>query len=505
MLRKLLKPWLRKPQADARATERRFRPRVEELEPRWVPADYSVTNTNDMGMGSLRQAIIDLNNGNEATNTITFGDNARGTITLASALDPIRRPVDIQGPGSDALTVTRDPAQGDFRIFEIQTTDTVSIRALTISGGSAGAGNNGGGILLGTGTLRVLFCTISNNTAESGGGIAVSQGTLEVRNSSITGNSADTQGGGLYAGASAGAVSILGGATSQAACYVTDNKAGSAGGGIYFENPATSIGSLTIDNTNITFNRVVGNGNGGGLFAQASGNRAGSPPVQVNRTLFLGNFIAPGATGGGGAVYNNGIATLANCTIAGNTASYGGGLMHARVAANLTRLLNCTITQNTSRDGAGAALQAGGLDGTQGASGLQANGAFGIDGSSGDDGLELGNTIVAGNTAPTYPDVAGHLTSLGHNLIGNGDGADGFLDSDLVGTAEAPIDPSLSDLGDHGGPTQTYVLLAGSPALAAGDVSLVDAATDQRGYDRIVNGAVDIGAVEMQPDELTGL
>jgi len=34
---------------------------------------------------------------------------------------------------------------------------------------------------------------------------------------------------------------------------------------------------------------------------------------------------------------------------------------------------------------------------------------------------------------------------------------------------------------------------------------LVDSTTDQRGYDRIVDGFVDIGAVEMQPGELPGL
>jgi hypothetical protein len=440
----------------------------------------------------------------DPTNTIQI--TAQGTINLQSVLDPIRRSVTILGPGRDLLTVARDPtAPQNFRIFQVQTTGSVDIRQLTISGGIAGTGNNGGGILLSSGTLRVSYCVITNNQADNGGGIAVDQGSLQVNYGTISSNTAGIQGGGIYAGAGAGDTYISG--DQSTACNITDNRAGSAGGGIYFVNPADSTGSLTITNTNVTFNRVTGNGNGGGLFAQAPANRPGHlSPVLVTNTLFLGNFIAPTATGDGGAVYNNGLARLSNCTIVANTASRGGGLLHVLVPGNLTTLINCTVTRNTSRDGTGAALQAGGIDNPGGAAaGMQAAGAPGAGGGVGaGDGLQLGNTIVAGNTAPAYPDVAGTLSSLGHNLIGDGTGATGFLPSDLVGTSSAPIDPQLSDLGDHGGPTQTCVLLARSPALFAGDTSLVDSATDQRGYARIVNGTVDIGAVEMQPGEIPG-
>src|SRR5262249_14545451 len=142
MLQYLFSRWQSKPQARPRPPERRCRPRVEELEPRRTPAIYDVTNTGDAGVGSLRQAIIDLSSGNAAGNAIHFGAGSHGTITLASALPPINRPVRIFGPGWDVTTVTRDPAQGDFRIFQVQTAGTVDIQDLTISGGSAGAGNN---------------------------------------------------------------------------------------------------------------------------------------------------------------------------------------------------------------------------------------------------------------------------------------------------------------------------------------------------------------------------
>ena len=72
-------------------------------------------------------------------------------------------------------------------------------------------------------------------------------------------------------------------------------------------------------------------------------------------------------------------------------------------------------------------------------------------------------------------------------------------------------DPKLGPLQDNGGPTQTMALLAGSPAIDKGDNTLVPIdpstglpfTTDQRGFARIVNGAVDIGAYEDQVDVTT--
>ena len=58
------------------------------------------------------------------------------------------------------------------------------------------------------------------------------------------------------------------------------------------------------------------------------------------------------------------------------------------------------------------------------------------------------NTIVAGNTACTNPDLSGPVTSGTNNLIGGA--------------------PLLGTLGDYGGTTQTVPLLPGSPAIDAG-------------------------------------
>ena len=91
-------------------------------------------------------------------------------------------------------------------------------------------------------------------------------------------------------------------------------------------------------------------------------------------------------------------------------------------------------------------------------------------------------------------DIAGDIVSLGHNLIGSTSDGSGFR-PDLGD--QLNVNPLLGPLQDNGGPTFTCALLPGSPAIDAGDNT--DAPlSDQRGFTRIVNGTIDIGAYELQ-------
>ena len=71
-------------------------------------ADFIVTNLNDSGAGSLRQAILDANAAG-TVDTITFQAGLTGTIQLGAEFD-ISDDVTITGPGAAAITVD---AQGD--------------------------------------------------------------------------------------------------------------------------------------------------------------------------------------------------------------------------------------------------------------------------------------------------------------------------------------------------------------------------------------------------------
>ena len=103
--------------------------------------------------------------------------------------------------------------------------------------------------------------------------------------------------------------------------------------------------------------------------------------------------------------------------------------------------------------------------------------------------VTLRNSIIAENRG--Y-DCAGSITSSGYNLIGRDTTTCSFTanSGDKVGTEISPINPRLTPLTDHGGPTLTHALMAGSPAINAGNPETPGSGaraclpTDQRGVAR---------------------
>ena len=119
-----------------------------------------VTNTNDSGPGSLRQALVDANRGD----TITFA--VTGTIGLTSAELVIDKNITVSGPGPDMLAVSGALSNMQFRIFHVTASRTVNIEGLTISSGDTRY-DYGGGILNDQATLTVTNYSVVNNIAYS--------------------------------------------------------------------------------------------------------------------------------------------------------------------------------------------------------------------------------------------------------------------------------------------------------------------------------------------------
>ncbi len=233
-----------------------------------------VTNTNDSGPGSLRQALVDANDGDTIDAT-----GISGVITLTSGELLVDKSVIINATGTDVLAVDGNASS---RVFQIGSGERVTISGLTIRNGHDD--NMGGGIDNESGaTLTITNSTLSSNTAGSvnnpaveGGGI-FNSGTLTIVNSTVSGNSA----GGI---------------------------AGSGGG---IEN----FGTLTILNSTFSGNTAI---KGAGVH-----NNGPATVVTITNSTLSGNT----ASAYGGACFNGGTMHIANSTLSDNSASIGGGIL----------------------------------------------------------------------------------------------------------------------------------------------------------------------------------
>ena len=117
------------PKGKSRSRRGLYRPCLEVLEERALPSSYHVTNTNDSGTGSLRQAILDAN-ANLGADSVVFVTGLRGTIRLTSGELLITDDLTIQGPGAKQLSVSGNNAS---RVFEIASGLDVAISGLTIT------------------------------------------------------------------------------------------------------------------------------------------------------------------------------------------------------------------------------------------------------------------------------------------------------------------------------------------------------------------------------------
>ncbi|HEV7894110.1 MAG TPA: choice-of-anchor Q domain-containing protein [Pyrinomonadaceae bacterium] len=205
----------------------------------------AVTNTNDGGAGSLRQAIASAS----GDGIINFAPGVTGTITLTSGPLLVGRDVSIIGPGADVLTISGNNAD---RVFDINTGKIVRLTDLSVANGRRTGSNDMGGGILNDGMLTLVRCTVSNNhniTNGKGGGIA-NNATLVILDSAIANNNA-AEGGGIY---SPGTL-IINNST------ISGNNAPNTGGGIKSTNGSPAV----ITSSTIAFNTSLPTGNAGGV------------------------------------------------------------------------------------------------------------------------------------------------------------------------------------------------------------------------------------------------
>ena len=243
--------------------------------------------------------------------------------------------------------------------------------------------------------------------------------------------------------------------------------------------------------------------------------------IQANTIVTCSGLnLTRGSAQLGGAILMNGNGTgnsvqltLNSCTLFNNSGDFGGGIFSNGQSGSVNLTLNsCTFSNNSIVFDGGAVFSDGGFGGnailTLNSCTFSANsannggGIFSI-ADSGSASLILNNSILAGNTATgSGPDLwdsnpDSTTTTLGTNLISDLEGQDSLS----ISTANLIIAPPLlAPLGKHGGATMTMPPLPGSPAINAGSANTTDG-TDQRGLTRLIDGFLDIGAVEIQEGE----
>ncbi|MBV9240898.1 MAG: putative Ig domain-containing protein [Acidobacteria bacterium] len=410
---------------------------------------------------TLRGAVA----GSGPGDTIMFDPSLNGqTITVATAIHVSTNNLNFVGPGAGLLTI-RNTANDYIFTFGV---DLWAMSGLTLA-------NSAGGIYWITsvspnhavldsvvfdhikqtapltsglhavynsrGTMDIKFCVFSNddnidnqNFLENRGAAIQNDSTLNVINSLFVSNHSQFEAAALY---NTGTATV---ADSQ-----FENNAAFLDGGAIMNDGA---GVLTVQRSEITGNTA----RDGGAIVDVSG----TGKVTV-RESFIGTNTA--TVGIGGAISGNQKLNLINDTFSGNTAATNGGAVDLEGSpAGNAYIRHVTMTANTANNGGG--IFVGGA------------------------AVNIANSIVTGNTAPTNTNT----TATGsNNIIGGNAG--------------------LGRLGSYGG-TTSYPLTCGSPAINAGNNSLsfddggfaitTDQRTDGAFFfpSRNVGGTVDIGAFE---------
>jgi hypothetical protein len=297
------------------------------------------------------------------------------------------------------------------------------------------------------------------------------------------------------------------------------------GGGIYAQTGVFAKYSDITGNTASNSGTNV-NGGGGGIFTYGYALLASST---------LSDNSAP--TGAGGGVRTFGDAVTIASTVSGNTAQWGGGIYaqdNLTSASDTFTLLNSTVSGNSALSRVG---------------GVQTNAGT----------IHVYNSTVAFNTAGSatgygsrhyasgfnitdagayYTDISHykfkvvtlHSSAFSNNASGittitaDDFGITRFSNLNLVsisgqnnlvfGTADPylalpsatvtlGVCPLLGPLRDNGGPTKTHALMSHSPAIDTGNTFANGLSPyDQRGQARVSGTKADIGAHEVQQNDV---
>jgi len=467
-------------------------------------------------------AAITAANGSAGVDTIEIQPAVGNTITMAGSNPQVTGPIIVTGDPLNPPTIIGPTAAAPiFQVVDPTANieiDNVKMQG-TATGGSAITFVSSSGnvtftgdtfsnfvhpaveLLLHTGDLTVTNCTFSGNlsNAADGNGGAIVAGSVHdvtINGSTFTNNTAEHRGGALYLG-DANSVNI-----SQTT--FSGNSAGDDGGAI-------EINTLAADSTwrgdAFTGNSAGGTASYGGAAFAVYTILTGVTFV-IDQSTFTGNSTATGAFATRAAVgflgTEEGTFQFTNSTMTGNSFTGGSNGTGIDLAIDTIGDLGEVDIVQSTLDEAGPASALLWVSGNEhllrlASSTLIGPGVLhvGSNGNPAADAVEARDTIAISTSGAPAFDVVGTPAAISYSITSDAAGVQ------LVGGAGMQFsvaDAHLGPLANNGGPTATRLPLVGSPAIDAGDPSFTTPLVDQRGagFTRVVNGRVDIGAVEVQ-------
>lgn len=373
-----------------------------------------------------------------------------------------------------------------------------------------GSGTDGGAIYADTDSrLSVDDSTFTGNASEYGGAIEdASQNPAEVDNVAFNRETAYNGGGDIYY-SGAGALTISGSTFTNTVGIAGGGAVYSAGSGqvsvsgSQFVGDSSSYGGAIYSNDSISlttddFSDDTATGSststgGGALYMEGA---------SATQTLVGDEFSNDSASIYGGAIYTNGGSLgMTQSSIVGSESEYGaaayiggtaalfeddtiaqnsaiqGGALYLSVAAPLA-LVNDTIAGNTATAGGGG-------------------GIFGASAATAGSGDGIVNTVIAGNVGGDCDSTLSSAEVTGYDLDSDSSCFGGRTAAGL----QIGVQPALAAPADNGGQVLTMLEQAGSPTVGTGDGAYCPPA-DARGVPRDPS-ACDLGAYQAISTGLT--
>ncbi len=468
-------------------------------------ATITVTNTNDAGLGSLRQAIIDSNGSAGVLDTINF--NLSGTITLATDLEVIFDPVIIDGSTAPDNLVGADivlSAVGRAYCIQFNGGAGSVIKGIGCTGAANGLiiGPNLSGMTVGGTGARDINewnnCTSAGIQIDGGDNVTLIQNNIGL----LGGN----QGSGLDIKNTATGIIVGGLLASQRNIIVNSTLNGiniqSASVTVSGNWIGTGTGSNDLGNAQngIFIGTSVTNTTIGGLDGTAgniiSGNNQNGISISQSPGIFVKNNFIGTTSAGTAALPNsqNGILIQSDNNVIGGTSGVnvisGNTINGIRLAGDVTSANGNTIQLNKiGLDKNGTAALPNGQAGLKIHAGSVLNTIIG--------GTSLGNTI-SGNTgggiaintvSSTGTTIYGNTIGLGSDnttAIANAQGGIAVKgDNTIIG--DATIDARRNIIASNGGPG-IYINGADSVSVKNNYIGVAgDGVTQRTNTDHAIN------------------